>query len=50
MSVLIVGNLTVEELIDDDSCDNNRKADPPVATNAVAESLAHIWRLRPPEI
>ena len=48
MSIPIAGNLTVEELVDDDSRDNNRKADPPVATNAVAESLGHIWRIRPP--
>ncbi|MGZ3493019.1 MAG: hypothetical protein ACXU9S_16230 [Gemmatimonadaceae bacterium] len=43
MSVLIASNLTVEELVDDDSRDNT-----PVATNAVAESLGHIWRIRPP--
>jgi hypothetical protein len=31
MSVLIASNLTVEELVEDDSRDDNRKADPPVA-------------------
>ena len=53
MSVLIASNLTVEKLVEDDGRDNNRKADPPVATKPVAEPLRasaegpHLaWRLR----
>ena len=46
MSVLIAGNVTVEELVEDDSRNNNRKADPPVATKPVAESLGHGWTIR----
>ena len=48
MSILIAGNLTVEDLVDDDSRDNNRKADPPVTTKPAAESLGHAWTIRPP--
>jgi hypothetical protein len=32
MSVLVAGNITVEELVEDDGHDNDRQADPPVAT------------------
>ena len=48
MSVLIASNLTVEKLVEDDGRDNNRKADPPVATKPVAESLSHGWTIRLP--
>lgn len=48
MTVLVAGNRTIEQLVEDDSHDHNRQADPPVATYPVAESLGHLWTIRRP--
>ena len=49
MSVLVTSDLTIEEFVEDDSRDHDRKADPPVVTYAVAESPSHVRTIRLPE-
>jgi hypothetical protein len=41
MSVLVAGNLAVDQLVEDDGNDGNCRPQPPVGTEPFPEALAH---------